>query len=370
MYLNIRRIDRDTIIIDFPKPVEVVATVRISSLKSIEARYIKHAIFKHVQKEFHKENIIDYYKEILKALDLESGLIFLTSVSMDEIQKIEENFSEIIMTVGLEPPICIDHEKVYEPLSITGTINILIYVNLPLAREAIVDLLKTAIEAKAAASSDLLLRCRSRAVGTVTDAIAIAKPYDLEEKILFSGMATTIGNNIARAVYNTIVSTGIKKGVNWMLRNCIGYDVEDLLLLFKELYTLAPIPNISIDKAIEKIRGIIYKILKDPNIWSFIIAARELDIHGAIGMIPGLAKNEYENDTVKIVADEILGLSLALYIGGAKALFSMYWVENLKKLGKLKYNCMGLYVDDIISALLGSLYTLLIEEVNRNDIDG
>lgn len=366
MYLNIRRIDKDTIVIDFPKPVELISTLKIVSINDSNTVTAKHAIFKQVRSDFHVDNIIEYYREILDNLNIESGIVFLTAVPMDKLIHRKGYLSEIIMTIGLEPPVCINYDKLYEPLRIgISTINILIYVDAPLTREAMVDLLKTAIEAKTIASSDLLLRCRSRAVGTVTDAIAIARPYDLNGEILFSGMATLIGNSVAKIIYNSIVSVGIKNGIEWLLKNCVGYSVEDILTLFKDIYVSTPIPGIPSEKAIEKAREILYRVLKDPNIWSFIIAARELDLHGSSDTIPGLSIDEYTNDTVKIVADELLGISLALYIGGAKALFSMYWVENMKKSGRLKYNDSGLYVDDILSALLGSLYTLLFDELNK-----
>lgn len=363
MYLNIRRIDKDTVVIDFPKPVEVVSTLKSISISNSEPAIIRHAIFRHVESSFHVNNIVEYYLKILKELDIESGIVFLTAVPMDRLLHVEGYLSEIVMTIGLEPPVCIHYNKLYEPLRM-GTINILIYVDLPLSREAMVDLLKTAIEAKAAASSDLLLRCRSRAVGTVTDAIAIARPYELDREILFAGMATPIGNSVANIVYNSIVSVGIGNGIEWLLKNCIGYSIEEFLELFREIYTSTPIPDVPSEKAIGKARRILYRILKDPNVWSFIIAARELDLHGSSGTVPGLTTDEYSSDTIKMVADELLGISLALYVGGANAMFAMYWIENMKKMGRLKYNEAGLYIDDIISAILGSLYTLLINEIN------
>ncbi len=370
MYLNIRRINKDTVVIDFPKPVEFISTLKIVSIND-NTNTAKSAIFKQVKNDFHTDDIIKYYKEILDSLNIESGIVFLTAIPMDELIHIKGYLSEIVMTVGLEPPLCISYNKLYEPLRMgASTINILIYVDAPLTREAMVDLLKTAVEAKTAASSDLLLRCCSRAVGTVTDAIAIARPYDLDGEILFSSMATPIGNSVAKIIYNSIISIGIKNGIEWLLRNHIGYSVEDLLTLFRDIYISTPIPGISSEKAVEKARKILYRILKDPNVWSLIIAARELDLHGSSGTIPGLTIDEYANDTIKIVADELLGISLALYIGGAKALFSMYWIENMKKLGRLKYSEGGLYVDDILSALLGSLYTLLFDEVSRGSVDG
>ncbi|MEM0005760.1 MAG: phosphatidylglycerophosphatase A [Ignisphaera sp.] len=364
MYLNIRRINEDIIAIDFPKPVEVVSTLKTVSINNSEPTIIRHAIFKHVESNFHVDNIVEYYLKILKELDVESGIVFLTAVPMDKLLHVEGYLSEIVMTIGLEPPVCIRYNQLYEPLRM-GTINILIYVDLPLSKEAMVDLLKTAIEAKVVASSDLLLRCKSRAVGTVTDAIAVARPYGLDGGVLFSGMATSIGNSVANIVYNSIISVGIRNGIEWLLKNCIGYSMEEFLELFRNIYASTPIPNISLEKAIEKARKILHRILKDPNVWSFIIAARELDLHGSSGTVPGLTTDEYSSDTIKIVADELLGISLALYVGGANAMFAMYWIENMKKIGKLKYNGAGLYIDDIISAILGSLYTLLINEIDR-----
>ncbi|MCS7112149.1 MAG: bifunctional adenosylcobinamide hydrolase/alpha-ribazole phosphatase CbiS [Ignisphaera sp.] len=368
MYLNIRRIDRDTIVIDFPKPVEIISTLKIASMHNSTSKSVKHAVFKHVESSFNRNDILEYYKEILSALNIDSAVVFLTAVSMDELLHLEGHLSEIVMTIGLEPPICINHSALYEPLKV-GTINILVYVDAPLSKEAMIDLLKTVVEAKTAASCDLLLRCRSRAVGTVTDAIAVSRPLNSDGEILFSGMITPIGNSVARMIYSTIVSAGIRNGIEWLLRNCTGYSIDDLLTLFKNIYALAPVPGVPLEKAVEKARRILYKILEDPNVWSFIIAARELDIHGSSGTIPSLTTTEYNNDTVRVLADELIGISLALYVGGAKAMFSMYWIESLKKLGRLKYDDAGLYTDDVLSALLGSLYTLLFNKINEGDTD-
>ena len=129
-----------------------------------------------------------------------------------------------------------------------------------------------------------------------------------------------------------------------------------------EIYDKAPIPGVDRDKVREEARKILRSFLSDPNVWSFLIAARELDLHGFAGSIPNLSREEFQVDSKRIVADEVLGMALATYLAGVKAVFSMYWIERLKENKALEHYKLEMFEDDVVSALLASLLTKLLDE--------
>ncbi len=361
--MKIERIDNNIILVRLPNPMKVVSTVYIVS----NNRYVENIVFKFVSKDFYVDNLVDYYKSIAREIGIENGVIFITATSIENFShiRIDEIDTDILMSIGLEPAVCIE-TKVFKPITIS-TINIAVIIRQPLTDNAMVDLLRTIAEAKCIASSDIMLRCKTRSSGTITDAIAVLKPLDIGEEILFAGMATTIGNMVARAIHRIIVSKALDK--KNMFSYLTGLSEEEFLNLFRELYRYMPIPNISEEKAIEIVKMFLHKILSDPNTWSFIIAARELDLHGFAGTIPNISLEEFARDPPRIVADEIIGMALAMYIAGIKGLFSMYWVERLKEKNIFRHSILEVFEDDIISALLGALYTLLYEYTQGGTID-
>ncbi len=348
--------EHNALIIELSEAVDVVSTVPVIGA---HPRFI---VFKTVDSNFNESKILDFYRAVLDSLGIDNGVVLLTSVPIGEYvrETVSEPFaSEIIVTVGLEPPVCLDIGIVYRPL--VGTINVAVITAAPLTREAAVDLFKTVIEAKTLAVIDLLLRCRSRSPGTVTDAVVVALPRSRCKRYLFAGMATNIGNAIAKSVYRAIMRKALASlGVDGLLRNLLGVDRERLLELAVHLYERAPIPGLSTEKARLFFAKILDEVLKDPNVWSFLVAARELDLHAYAGSIPGLSREEFLSDSIKIVADELLGIALALYVAGARGMFSMYWVEKLKKSGALEPE-LPMFEDDVLSALLGSLLTRLYD---------
>ncbi len=93
-------------------------------------------------------------------------LVFLTAVDVGLASIVDwggRGFA--VSTAGLEPPACLH------------TINVLAVSREPLNQEGLVDLFKTAVEAKSLAAIKLGLMCGDDvAVGTVSDAVAVAPP--------------------------------------------------------------------------------------------------------------------------------------------------------------------------------------------------
>lgn len=356
---SVERFSDNLVLVRLSKPARAISTVPpVVGPDGL----VESIIFAKVSESFSCERLTDFYRDILRSVGIGSGVVFLSAVSPEELIDLElsEVRARIFMTISPRPPTCLESPEVYESLR-SGTVNIAVVIEEPLSFSAMVDLVKTVTEAKAAAFSDVLVRCESRAVGTVSDAVAILKPVDIADEMLFSGFSTRVGRAVARAVYGALVSKILGEDVNTDLKRVIGLGINELLDIFEHVYSKAAIPGLNTGEARERAREILAGFLKDPNVWSFLIAARELDLHGLAGTIPGLTSREFRDDSVKIVADEVLGLALALYLAGIKGMFSMYWVERIKKRGELPHDELGVFEDDVVSALVGSIITVLLD---------
>lgn len=318
-------------------------------------------VFKKVPEDFRcsiEDGLNTYYCRLRDSLGLKDAIVFLTAADVKKYLYNElPDGSAIIATVGLKSPACpggnVDNSN--------STINIAVLANTALSENGLVDLLRVIAEAKSLAIAELLLRCKFRSSGTVSDAIAVGRPMSLKGLEHFSGMATRIGGYIALEVYRGLINFGMELlGLEGYLYNLLGLTFEELLNIAVEVYEKAPIPSLDAKKARERLRTLIIEFLKDPNILSIIIAARELDLHASVGSIPNLTVEDYEDDSVKIVADELLATALALYISGFKGLLATYWVEKLKE-EKLLGLELPVFEDDILSALIGSAITKLYE---------
>lgn len=364
---RINFLDSNTILIEFEQPMEVVSTLPVITPNGCVKGAVKAVVLKRVDNS-ELDNPIEYYKRIVKELNLDKALIVTTSAPLDQKFKylsVREVSTNLYMTISLKPPTCLE-SNTYPPVLI-GTINIIAITYLPLSYNALVDLLKTITEAKTLASADSLLYCRSRSPGTVSDSVSVLRPLNVREEILFTGMSTNIGNVLARTIYNEILREALNKDVNELLKDMTGIDVDLLLRLLSEIYSQYPIQGLNASDALSYALVSLRKALKDPNVWSLIIAARELDIHGLAGTIPGVTKDEFVSDSKKIVADEVIGMSIATYLAGTNGLFTMYWIERLKEVGVLKHGGFGVFLDDVVSALLAYMVVDLIRRVNNDE---
>ncbi|TFG56311.1 MAG: hypothetical protein E4H30_04605 [Methanomassiliicoccus sp.] len=80
----------------------------------------------------------------------------------------------------------------------------------------------------------------------------------------------------------------------------------------------------------------------------------------------GLDIKKFEEDPVHLLADELLGIALAEYIGGSKCVFE-YIRYDKKKPGVLSE--LGPFMDDIVASLIGAtmstIYSDLLEGEGR-----
>jgi len=127
-----------------------------------------------------------------------------------------------------------------------------------------------------------------------------------------------------------------------------GINLEDLINTALEMY----IPDSKLgtkEEVAEKLRRGFKKVFQDVNVCALVIAGLYLEEAGKKGLIPGLSKEEYEKDPVHLIADELLGIQIAQYIAGSRALFEFERFDK-KKPGILRR--LPPIMDDVIGGLI------------------
>ncbi len=348
------------LIIEFSRPIEI-----ISSIPPGHA-IVKKAVFRTVKPTFDHSKYNRIISETRQLIKDSNAPVLLTAVDVNNFiyKKTDNPETHVILTIGLGHPACIEGSG--QPPGSQNTINILVVTSTGLSLSGLVDLFKTTVEAKTAACADLLLKCSSRSIGTVTDAVVVGRPLSSQSGEHFAGIATRIGRIVSRMIYDAITSKGRSRSLDKLLYDLLGVDRKWLVNKALEIYKEAEIPGISIDEVESLIKQYIDELFRDPNIWAFIIGAREIDIHGISNTYPLITREEFLRDPHWIIADDIIGASLSMYLTGFKGLFMLYWIERLKKTRKI-FPEKGVFTDDIISALLASILTRVYDVVAKND---
>ncbi len=354
--------EKNSLIIEFPLRVRAIS----STILGGGLRELTHTVFHRVGEDFNDPNPREYAIRLVRDLGLpiDTTAVFLTAVDVvNEYRVVEDKrFGvEVVGTIGFKPLACIGEIQGRIP----STINILVYTSKSLSVNALVDLVMTASSAKTLALVDLALSCRkpslSRAYATATDAIIVASPIETGGED-YGGPATPIGSATAKLVYDLILSHGLAKlDINDRLENILGVNIEWIIDSSLKIYSNAPVPGVPVEKIRRLVEYNLVRLLRDPNVWSMLMASHCLDKYGLAGTIPGLTRSEYTMDSKRIVSDELLGIMLALYVNGWKALFSYYWVDRLKnELEEFKDKPM--FIDDILASLIGSILSKVYDE--------
>lgn len=130
-----------------------------------------------------------------------------------------------------------------------------------------------------------------------------------------------------------------------------GITEDDIISAALELYF--PHPGIETrERAGAVFRREMDLALSDPNLALLIYAAVLLESEGERCNLPNLNSSDYEKDLTCLIADEVLGLSIAKYIGGYKGLFDYVRYDKAKP-GILAR--LGPFLDDAIAGLIGGV---------------
>jgi alpha-ribazole phosphatase CobZ len=113
------------------------------------------------------------------------------------------------------------------------------------------------------------------------------------------------------------------------------------------------------EQAVQIFKELLVSTLGDINVASLVMAGLRLEDDGNQGLIPGLSIKDFKKDAVHIVADEILGMAIAEYIGGTRARFE-YVRYDTKKPGILKK--LGPFADDVICGVIAGVSSQMYTE--------
>jgi alpha-ribazole phosphatase CobZ len=137
-----------------------------------------------------------------------------------------------------------------------------------------------------------------------------------------------------------------------------GISIDDIINSGMELF--APHGRLENKEQASKVfKELLTSALEDINVASLVMAGLHLEEDGSKGLIPGLDIKDFKKDAVHIIADEILGMAIAEYIGGTKARFEYVRYDTKKPgiLGKL-----GPFTDDVVCGVIAGVSSQMYTE--------
>ena len=131
----------------------------------------------------------------------------------------------------------------------------------------------------------------------------------------------------------------------------MGVALDDMIDTAMLLWV--PHPGVETEaRAREVFSSELRRALADPNVWVLLYAGVELERDARQGRIPNLDPVSYEKDLTCLIADEVLGMAISMYVGGYKGHFDYARFDKLKP-GVLK--SLGPFLDDIVAGLIGGV---------------
>lgn len=305
----------------------------------------------HVREDF-TGNAFEFFDSLAdeKGLKKDEIVGMMTAVPMDKAQISANGEVTAIITAGIGK-------------KRSSTVNIILLINRNLAWSAMANVLIVATEAKAAAFFDLDVRYETGeiATGDATDSVVVAcYGHDEDEEELFAGKATELGKKIYGLVRGG-VRDALLRYTRWKIDRPIlerlaerGITIEEMVSTALELYVPVGDDPTNEEELRRRLGEIMRKECADLNVALLLAAAlhaEEEEIHrGRAGRAGG-------EDAACIVADELIGIDIAEYIGGKRALFNFFYYDT-RKPGMLKR--LGVFMDDAIGGLIAGCMTKML----------
>jgi alpha-ribazole phosphatase CobZ len=143
-----------------------------------------------------------------------------------------------------------------------------------------------------------------------------------------------------------------------------GITLNDLIETALELFV--PHPGVETkEKAAEILKEEFYDALSDVNVSCLEVACFRAEEDAKSGLIPGLTKERFLGRP-GLVADELLGLTIANYIAGARGIFEFIRFDKekpgiLKKLGPISNDAIG----GLIAGVSSNMYTKALRKFKQ-----
>jgi len=237
-----------------------------------------------------------------------------------------------------------------------NTINVIVFTDLNLSPTGLANMFIVITEAKVAALQGLeVVKNGEELTGTPTDAIAVARPRESDgAEIDYSGTATELGeyvyNLVEKGVKQSLATNnGYSPGRNILARlSERGISTDDIVESAFQLLA----GDVGDERELEeKFSEILESYAGDPNVHALV----------STGFYLEKEKNrmELDGDPGRLVADELIGIDIAEYIGGKNALFNFIRYDRNKP-GILAD--LPPFLDDAIGGLIAGAMTRLFEE--------
>jgi alpha-ribazole phosphatase CobZ len=143
-----------------------------------------------------------------------------------------------------------------------------------------------------------------------------------------------------------------------------GITLKDMMNTALELFV--PHPGVETkEKAIELLKQEFFEALSDVNVSCLEVACFRAEEDAEAGLIPGLTKERFMGRP-GLVTDELLGMTIANYIAGAKGIFEFIRFDQakpgiLKKLGPITNDAIG----GLIAGVSSNMYTRATSESSK-----
>ena len=302
-----------------------------------------------------------YFDSFLKAKNLspEETVGMMTAVPMSDAQIINRGDISAVITAGISVP---------ASSSSSSTVNIILTIDRRLSQSAMANVLIVATEAKTAAFYDLDVRDRSGDffTGDITDSVAVAcanrnrnRGEEEEVEEVFAGKGTELGRSVYEVVREgvkaALVSHNALRADRPILKRLEerGIGLDEMVKSALELYVPVAGEDVDMEELSRRLESRIRKETADTNVALLLAAA----LHAEEEEIKkGRAG---ETDAASIVADELIGMDIAEYIGGKRALFNFFYYDT-RKPGILSR--LGVFMDDAIGGLIAGCMTRMLQE--------
>jgi alpha-ribazole phosphatase CobZ len=143
-----------------------------------------------------------------------------------------------------------------------------------------------------------------------------------------------------------------------------GIMVKDLIDTALDLFV--PHPGVeNEEKAMKILKEELEEALSDVNVSCLIVACFRVEEDAKRGLVPGLSKERFLGRP-GLVADELLGMTIACYIAGARGIFEFIRFDQakpgiLKRLGPISNDAVG----GLIAGVSSNMYTKALTKARK-----